>query len=108
MDDPLGRLNNQVNSAADRLHRQTAAAVIIVGISELPEGGRGVSYSVQGPTNYQTELALMVLLRALEQQVAGCAVEGCADCGERHTRVTAAISALEPGFPQDGRPQGSC
>lgn len=105
----IHRLNNQVDAAASRLHRQTGAAVIAAAVEELPDGGVGVAYSIQGPTNAQQEFALFTLLKALEEHVAPGAAAACSDCEAMHVRVSAAIAALAPAFgPGAVGPMGSC
>lgn len=108
MDEPaIFRLTNQVNSAAERLHRQTEAAIIAVAIADH-DGALGVAFSVQGPTNTESEFALLTLLRALEKDVELGAAGGCAECVTRLERVAAAVGALSPGFPDSQQPMGTC
>ena len=104
--DAVHRLNNQVDAAAARLHRQTGQPVIILGLAETPTGQTGAVYSAHGPTPGQLEFAILALLMKLEGEVASGAAEGCDDCQARYLRVSSAVAAIKAGFPTGTLPAG--
>lgn len=107
--DTVHKLNNQVEAAATRLHKQTGQSILIVGLAETPTGEIGAVYSGQGMTPGQLEFSILAILMKLEAEVAVGAAEGCDDCQARYLRVSSALASIQPGFPTGTMPTGgSC
>lgn len=102
------RLQRQTADAAKRLNRTTGAPSMAVAMEDLDDGGMGVAFAVEGPRNAQIELALLMLLMKLAEDLQPGTAEGCEDCSAAYARVSAAVAALEPGFCQGSDLKGRC
>lgn len=91
-----------VQKAARQLHRQTGEVALAGVIVGLPDGKRGLAWSMGPSSPHDLEMVAVGLLMKAEQETAESAID-CPDCAARWARVTAALAALADHSTHPGK-----